>query len=125
MGTDGFEFVEYAAPDPARSASSSKPWVSNDREAPPQERDAVSAGSSPAPADLQDRTGGFTAFIAWTFQPTNTAMAATSYLVPVPAHPGVARVMLDNFPSVQASWVTQGGKSARSRSASARTTSAA
>jgi cyclic dehypoxanthinyl futalosine synthase len=60
---------------------------------------------------LQDRTGGFTAFIAWTFQPTNTAMAGDEltsfqYLRTL----AVARVMLDNFPSVQASWVTQGGK---------------
>jgi cyclic dehypoxanthinyl futalosine synthase len=61
--------------------------------------------------DLQDRTGGFTAFIAWTFQPTHTAMAGDEltsfqYLRTL----AVARVMLDNFPSVQASWVTQGGK---------------
>jgi cyclic dehypoxanthinyl futalosine synthase len=61
--------------------------------------------------DLQDRTGGFTAFIAWTFQPTNTAMAGEEttsfqYLRLL----AVARVMLDNFPNVQASWVTQGGK---------------
>jgi len=61
--------------------------------------------------DLQDRTSGFTAFIAWTFQPTNTAMAGDEltsfqYLRTL----AVARVMLDNFPSVQASWVTQGGK---------------
>jgi cyclic dehypoxanthinyl futalosine synthase len=61
--------------------------------------------------DLQDRTGGFTAFIAWTFQPENTAMAGDEltsfqYLRTL----AVARVMLDNFPSVQASWVTQGGK---------------
>ncbi len=60
---------------------------------------------------LQDRTLGFTAFIAWTFQPENTALAgdeATSfeYLRTL----AVARVMLDNFPNVQASWVTQGGK---------------
>jgi cyclic dehypoxanthinyl futalosine synthase len=61
--------------------------------------------------DLQDRTKGFTAFIAWTFQPTNTAMAGDEltsfqYLRTL----AVARMMLDNFPSVQASWVTQGGK---------------
>jgi len=61
--------------------------------------------------DLQDRTRGFTAFIAWTFQPTNTAMAGDEltsfqYLRTL----AVARVMLDNFPNVQASWVTQGGK---------------
>jgi cyclic dehypoxanthinyl futalosine synthase len=61
--------------------------------------------------ELQDRTGGFTAFIAWTFQPENTAMAGEEltsfqYLRTL----AVARVMLDNFPSVQASWVTQGPK---------------
>jgi cyclic dehypoxanthinyl futalosine synthase len=61
--------------------------------------------------DLQDRTGGFTAFIGWTFQPENTAMAGEEltsfqYLRTL----AVARVMLDNFPNVQASWVTQGGK---------------
>ena len=61
--------------------------------------------------DLQDRTSGFTAFIGWTFQPTNTAMArdelsSFEYLRTL----ATARVMLDNFPNVQASWVTQGGK---------------
>src|SRR5512143_2282290 len=61
--------------------------------------------------DLQDRTGGFTAFIGWTFQPENTALAGDEltsfqYLRML----AVARVMLDNFPSVQASWVTQGSK---------------
>jgi cyclic dehypoxanthinyl futalosine synthase len=61
--------------------------------------------------DLQDRTGGFTAFIAWTFQPTNTALAGDEltsfqYLRTL----AVSRIVLDNFPSVQASWVTQGGK---------------
>jgi cyclic dehypoxanthinyl futalosine synthase len=60
---------------------------------------------------LQDRTSGFTAFIAWTFQPQNTAiggeeLTSFQYLRTL----AVARVMLDNFPSVQASWVTQGGK---------------
>ena len=61
--------------------------------------------------DLQDRTRGFTAFIGWTFQPENTAMAGDEltsfqYLRTLAA----SRVMLDNFPNVQASWVTQGGK---------------
>ena len=61
--------------------------------------------------ELQDRTGGFTAFIGWTFQPSNTALAGDEltsfqYLRTL----AVARVMLDNFPSVQASWVTQGSK---------------
>ena len=61
--------------------------------------------------DLQDRTGGFTAFIAWTFQPENTALAGDEltsfqYLRTL----AVARIVLDNFPNVQASWVTQGSK---------------
>jgi len=61
--------------------------------------------------DLQDRTGGFTAFIGWTFQPENTALAGDEltsfqYLRTLAA----ARIVLDNFPNVQASWVTQGPK---------------
>ena len=59
---------------------------------------------------LQDETGGFTAFICWTFQPDNTEMAD----VP-PAGPfeylktqAVARLYLDNFANIQSSWVTQG-----------------
>ncbi len=61
--------------------------------------------------DLQDRTGGFTAFIGWTFQPENTALAGDEltsfeYLRTL----AVSRVLLDNFPNVQASWVTQGSK---------------
>lgn len=59
---------------------------------------------------LQDETGGFTAFICWTFQPHNTAMAhmpkagAFEYL----KTQAVARLYLDNFQNIQASWVTQG-----------------
>jgi len=61
--------------------------------------------------DLQDRTGGFTAFIGWTFQPENTALAGDEltsfqYLRTL----AVSRIVLDNFPNVQASWVTQGSK---------------
>jgi cyclic dehypoxanthinyl futalosine synthase len=61
--------------------------------------------------ELQDRSGGFTAFIAWTFQPENTALprdevTSFQYLRTL----AVARILLDNFPNVQASWVTQGGK---------------
>jgi cyclic dehypoxanthinyl futalosine synthase len=60
---------------------------------------------------LQDRTGGFTAFIGWTFQPANTALAGDEltsfqYLRTL----AVSRIVLDNFPNVQASWVTQGSK---------------
>ncbi len=57
----------------------------------------------------QDKTGGFTAFIAWTFQAENTKLRAPTvgardYL----ATQALSRIYLDNFPSVQSSWVTQG-----------------
>ena len=61
---------------------------------------------------LQDETGGFTAFICWTFQPDNTEMAhlgrtgAFEYL----KTQAVARLYLDNIPNIQSSWVTQGLK---------------
>ena len=53
--------------------------------------------------------GAFTAFIAWTFQPENTVLKATT----VGSHEylrmqALARIYLDNIPSVQSSWVTQG-----------------
>ena len=59
---------------------------------------------------LQDETHGFTAFICWTFQPGNTALGdlpkvgAFEYLKTL----AVSRLYLDNFPNLQASWVTQG-----------------
>jgi cyclic dehypoxanthinyl futalosine synthase len=60
---------------------------------------------------LQDDTGGFTAFIAWSYQPEHTELSGTEatafdYLRTL----AVGRIVLDNFPSLQASWVTQGGK---------------
>ena len=64
--------------------------------------------------DLQEETGGFTAFIPWSFQPHNTALGgrgwdeatAVDYLKTL----AISRVFLSNFPNVQASWVTQGLK---------------
>ena len=78
--------------------------------------------------DLQDETGGFTAFILWTFQPENTPLGrvrpfppdyaglpdgkhlrladATEYLRML----ALSRVYLDNIANLQASWVTQGPK---------------
>jgi cyclic dehypoxanthinyl futalosine synthase len=61
---------------------------------------------------LQDETGGFTAFICWTFQPEHTQMAD------VPTAGGfeylrtqaIARLYLDNVRNIQSSWVTQGPK---------------
>ncbi|TAN38131.1 MAG: dehypoxanthine futalosine cyclase [Nitrospirae bacterium] len=82
--------------------------------------------------DLQDRTGGFTAFIPWSFQPGNTELkkrserkkrsgrnsghktiqspaTAVEYLKVL----AVSRLYLDNVPNIQASWVTQGLKLAQ------------
>ncbi len=61
--------------------------------------------------DLQDETGGFTAFITWSYQPEHTergGIEATGvdYLRTL----ALARIVLDNFDNLQASWVTQGGK---------------
>ena len=61
--------------------------------------------------ELQDETGGFTAFIAWSFQPDNTELGGVEargieYLRTL----ALARLVLDNFDNLQASWVTQGGK---------------
>jgi cyclic dehypoxanthinyl futalosine synthase len=61
--------------------------------------------------DLQDETGGFTAFITWSFQPEHTERGGgeatgIDYLRTL----ALARIVLDNFDNLQASWVTQGGK---------------
>jgi cyclic dehypoxanthinyl futalosine synthase len=76
--------------------------------------------------DLQDETGGFTAFICWTFQPDNTPLGRTrqrpadhdglpdgTHLVLAEANEylrmlALARIFLDNIDNVQSSWVTQG-----------------
>lgn len=65
--------------------------------------------------ELQDETGGFTAFIPWPFQPDNTRLerrgirkkiGPVDYLKTL----AISRIMLDNVPNLQASWVTQGAK---------------
>ncbi|MGB5813859.1 MAG: cyclic dehypoxanthinyl futalosine synthase [Thermoanaerobaculia bacterium] len=62
--------------------------------------------------DLQDETGGLTAFISWTFQHEHTDMAdvpetfAHEYLKVL----AVSRLFLDNITHIQTSWVTQGKK---------------
>lgn len=58
---------------------------------------------------LQERTGGFTAFIPWTFQPSNTDLGGEQvgsyeYLRTL----AICRLFLDNVANLQASWVTQG-----------------
>ena len=61
---------------------------------------------------LQDETGGFTAFICWTFQPDNTQMSDVPKASPFEylKTNAVARLYLDNFENLQSSWVTQGLK---------------
>ena len=70
--------------------------------------------------NLQDETGGFTAFIPWPFQPGNTDLEGDQdlngnggdgleYLKTV----AISRLFLDNIKNVQASWVTQGSKIAQ------------
>jgi len=70
--------------------------------------------------ESQDKTGGYTAFIPWTFQPNGTPLmndpdlrrqvesigylGSTDYLRTL----AISRIALDNFSNLQASWVTQG-----------------
>ena len=61
---------------------------------------------------LQDETGGFTAYICWTFQPDNTDM---QHIAPTGSFEylrtqAISRIYLDNIPNIQSSWVTQGLK---------------
>jgi cyclic dehypoxanthinyl futalosine synthase len=70
--------------------------------------------------ESQDRTGGYTAFIPWTFQPGNTPLMNEPELkAAVLAHGylgasdylrnlAISRIALDNFRNIQSSWVTQG-----------------
>jgi cyclic dehypoxanthinyl futalosine synthase len=78
--------------------------------------------------DLQDETGGFTAYINWTFQPGDTPLGRVAQTAPdEPSEPdgkhlvladaneylrmtALSRVFLDNIPNIQSSWVTQGVK---------------
>lgn len=63
--------------------------------------------------EMQDEGGSFTAFIPWTYQPGNTELGGTTatgvdYLKVL----ALSRIVLDNIPNIQASWVTQGAKMA-------------
>lgn len=81
-------------------------------------------GSKESPADIiehlfrvreiQKKTGGFTAFIPWTFQPDNTELggetaSGVEYLKVL----ALSRIVLDNIDNIQASWVTQGSMMAQ------------
>jgi cyclic dehypoxanthinyl futalosine synthase len=62
--------------------------------------------------EVQARSGGFTAFICWPLQPEHTELEhlgktdAVTYL----RTQAIARIVLDNVPNIQASWVTMGPK---------------
>jgi cyclic dehypoxanthinyl futalosine synthase len=64
--------------------------------------------------DLQDETGGFRAYIMWSFQPDNTKLAADNPEIVKQSSNrylrllAVSRLYLDNFKNIQSSWVTQG-----------------
>ena len=64
--------------------------------------------------DLQQETGGFTAFIPWTFQPGNTALGGRGWeeatSVEYLKNLAISRLFLSNIENVQSSWVTQGLK---------------
>src|SRR6266496_2008832 len=64
--------------------------------------------------NLKEETGGFTAFIPWTFQPQNTALGGRKWdeatAVEYLKNLAISRLFLTNFQNVQSSWVTQGLK---------------
>jgi len=62
--------------------------------------------------DQQDRSGGFTAFICWTFQPQHTVLKVEhpTGVVEYLRTQALARIFLDNIDNVQSSWVTQGAR---------------
>lgn len=64
--------------------------------------------------EIQEKTGGFTAFIPWTFQPDNTELGGepatgVEYLKVL----ALSRIVLDNVENIQGSWVTQGERIAQ------------
>jgi len=64
--------------------------------------------------EMQAAGGSFTAFIPWTYQPGNTELGGSTatgieYLKVL----ALSRIVLDNIPNIQASWVTQGAKLAQ------------
>ena len=63
---------------------------------------------------LQDDTAGFTAFIPWTFQPDNTRLSVpkTTSVVYLKLL-ALSRLVLDNVPNIQVSWVTMGANIAQ------------
>lgn len=64
--------------------------------------------------ELQSQGGSFTAFIPWTYQPGNTELGGeTATGVEYLKVLALSRIILDNIPNIQASWVTQGAKLAQ------------
>ncbi|MCL2122628.1 MAG: dehypoxanthine futalosine cyclase [Desulfovibrionaceae bacterium] len=64
--------------------------------------------------EAQDRTNGFTAFIPWTFQPEHTAIVRPPETAPAYLRLlALSRLVLDNIPNIQSSWVTMGPQTAQ------------
>lgn len=64
--------------------------------------------------EIQSQGGSFTAFIPWTYQPGNTELGGkTATGVEYLKVLALSRIVLDNIPNIQASWVTQGAKIAQ------------
>jgi len=64
--------------------------------------------------DSQAQGGTFTAFIPWTYQPGNTELGGkTATGVEYLKVLALSRIVLDNIPNIQGSWVTQGAKMAQ------------
>jgi cyclic dehypoxanthinyl futalosine synthase len=64
--------------------------------------------------EIQAKTGGFTAFIPWTFQPGGTELGGeTATGVEYLKVLALSRIVLDNVENIQASWVTQGAMMAQ------------
>ncbi len=78
------------------------------------ETDEEIVGHLDALRALQDETGGFTAFVPWSFKPTHTWLEPKVRHVPGPNKYlrvlALARLYLDNFDHVQASWFSEGKK---------------
>ena len=110
--TDEWLTVMRAAHEKGLRSTATLMFGVGEEAAPPRERTCMRL------RDLQDETGGFTAFICWPFQSMNTRLApgdtsAHAYL----RTNALARLVLDNVPNLQASWVTHGRRRRAGRAA--------
>ena len=109
------QWLEVMARAHARGMMTTATMMMGSLESPAQRIEHLERLRALQEASLAAGRGSFTAFIPWTFQPAHTALA---HLLPATAMEylrmlAVSRLYLDNFPHVQASWVTQGDKIAQ------------